>query len=128
MSGYVWLSSYTGRHGLCAAPALGRRLLGFCVDEYAPWPALEHDNHPVPKTGKAPPPPLVSPPLFRDVSPLPLPCIERGILYKANILSYMFLKNHFAFLDFEKSTITIFIEHTAMMELWVCAAIIPPKP
>lgn len=37
----------------------------------------------------------------------------------AAIPSYMFLKNEFVFFDFEKSGFTVFIEYTAMMELWI---------
>jgi hypothetical protein len=42
--------------------------------------------------------------------------------YKANIVSYMFLLNQFAFLDYEKSPLVVFVENTAMMGLWICAA------
>lgn len=38
---------------------------------------------------------------------------------RADILSYMFLKNEFVFFDLEKSGFTVFIEYTAMMELWI---------
>ncbi|MBD5507160.1 MAG: DUF4405 domain-containing protein [Lachnospiraceae bacterium] len=37
----------------------------------------------------------------------------------ADIPSYMFLKNQFVFFDFEKSIFTVFLEYTAMMELWI---------
>lgn len=37
----------------------------------------------------------------------------------ADILSYMFLKNEFAFFDFEKSAISVFSEYIAMMGLWI---------
>lgn len=39
--------------------------------------------------------------------------------YKADIVSYMFLKNQFAFFDFEQTAVSVFIEYTAMMGLWV---------
>lgn len=39
--------------------------------------------------------------------------------YKADILSYMFLKVEFAFLDYEKSAALIFTEYMAMMGFWV---------
>lgn len=42
--------------------------------------------------------------------------------YQANILSYMFLKVEFAFLDYEKSAVLIFAEYMAMMGLWVFIA------
>lgn len=38
---------------------------------------------------------------------------------REDIFSYMFLKNEFAFFDFEKSAVSVFAEHTAMMGLWV---------
>lgn len=38
---------------------------------------------------------------------------------RADILSYMFLKNEFVFFDFEKSGFTVFFEYAAMMELWI---------
>ena len=40
-------------------------------------------------------------------------------LIKADIFSYMFLKNEFAFFDFEKNAVSVFAEYTAMMTLWV---------
>lgn len=42
--------------------------------------------------------------------------------YRADILSYMFLKVEFAFLDYEKSAVLIFAEYIAMMGLWVFIA------
>lgn len=39
--------------------------------------------------------------------------------YQADILSYMFLKVEFAFLDYEKSAALILLEYMAMMGLWV---------
>ena len=42
--------------------------------------------------------------------------------YQADILSYMFFKVEFAFLDYEKSAALIFTEYMAMMELWVLIA------
>lgn len=42
--------------------------------------------------------------------------------YQADILSYMFLKAEFAFLDYEKSAVLIFAEYMAMMELWAFIA------
>lgn len=42
--------------------------------------------------------------------------------YQADILSYMFLKVEFAFLDYEKSAVFIFAEYMAMMGLWVFIA------
>lgn len=41
--------------------------------------------------------------------------------YKANIVSYLFLKNQFAFFDYEKPAISVFSEYLAMMGLWVFA-------
>jgi len=38
---------------------------------------------------------------------------------KEDFLSYMFLKVEFAFLDFEKSTFSVFLEYIAIMGLWV---------
>lgn len=38
---------------------------------------------------------------------------------KADIFSYMFLKNEFAFFDFEKSAFVVFAEYVAMMTLWI---------
>lgn len=40
-------------------------------------------------------------------------------IIKADIFSYMFLKNEFAFFNFEKSALSVFAEYTAMMSLWV---------
>lgn len=40
---------------------------------------------------------------------------------KADIFSYMFLQNEFAFFDFEKSAVAVFSEYTAMMGLWIFA-------
>lgn len=42
--------------------------------------------------------------------------------YQADILSYMFLKVEFAFLDYEKTASLIFMEYMAMMGLWVFIA------
>lgn len=42
--------------------------------------------------------------------------------YQADILSYMFLKVEFAFLDYEKSAVFIFAEYMAMMGSWVFIA------
>lgn len=39
---------------------------------------------------------------------------------RADIFSYMFLQNEFAFFDFEKSAALVFAEYIAMMGLWVC--------
>ncbi|MCM1467616.1 MAG: DUF4405 domain-containing protein [Alistipes sp.] len=41
--------------------------------------------------------------------------------YKANIVSYMFLKNQFVFFDFEKSAVSVFAEYIAMMGFWIFA-------
>ena len=41
--------------------------------------------------------------------------------YKANIVSYLFLKNQFAFFDFEQPAVSVFSEYMAMMGLWVFA-------
>lgn len=38
---------------------------------------------------------------------------------RADIISYLFLKNEFAFFDFEKSSFLVLTECTAMMGLWV---------
>lgn len=38
---------------------------------------------------------------------------------KADIFSYMLLKNEFAFFDFEKSAFAVFAEYIAMMSLWI---------
>lgn len=42
--------------------------------------------------------------------------------YQSGILSYMFLKVEFAFLDYEKNVVFIFTEYMAMMGLWVFIA------
>ena len=39
--------------------------------------------------------------------------------YQADIISYMFLKNQFAFFDFEQSAVSVFVEYAAMMGLWI---------
>lgn len=39
--------------------------------------------------------------------------------YKADIVSYLFLENQFAFFDFEQTEVSIFSEYIAMMGLWV---------
>ncbi len=39
--------------------------------------------------------------------------------YRANIISYMLLKNQFAFFDFEQSAVSVFTEYAAMMGLWI---------
>ena len=39
--------------------------------------------------------------------------------YKANIISYLFLKSQFAFFDFEQPAVYVFSEYIAMMGLWV---------
>ena len=41
--------------------------------------------------------------------------------YKAEILSYMLLKNRFAFFDFEQTAIFVFLEYMAMMGTWIFA-------
>lgn len=38
---------------------------------------------------------------------------------RADIFSYMFLKNEFAFFDFEKSALSVFTEYIAMTALWI---------
>ena len=40
--------------------------------------------------------------------------------YRADIISYMLLKNQFAFFDFEQSAVSVFTEYAAMMGLWIC--------
>lgn len=42
--------------------------------------------------------------------------------YQADILSYMFLKVEFVFLDYAKNAVSVFIEYMAMMGLWVFIA------
>lgn len=42
--------------------------------------------------------------------------------HKANILSYMFLKNQFVFFDFEQPAYLVFAEYAAMMGFFVFAA------
>lgn len=42
--------------------------------------------------------------------------------HKANILSYMFLKNQFVFFDFEQPAYSVFAEYAAMMGFFVFAA------
>lgn len=39
--------------------------------------------------------------------------------YKADIVSYMLLKNQFVFFDFSKSVFVVFVEYIAMMGLWI---------
>lgn len=39
--------------------------------------------------------------------------------YKADIVSYLFLKIQFAFFDFEQTAVSVFSEYIAMMGLWV---------
>lgn len=39
--------------------------------------------------------------------------------YRANIISYMLLKNQFAFFNFEQSAVSVFTEYAAMMGLWI---------
>lgn len=39
--------------------------------------------------------------------------------YRADIISYMLLKNQFAFFDFEQSAVSVFTEYAAMMGLWI---------
>lgn len=39
--------------------------------------------------------------------------------YQADIISYMFLKNLFAFFDYEQTPISVFADYIAMMGLWV---------
>lgn len=39
--------------------------------------------------------------------------------YHADIVSYMFLKNQFAFFDFEQTAVSVLTENLAMMVLWV---------
>lgn len=41
--------------------------------------------------------------------------------YKADIVSYMFFRNQFAFFDFEQTAVSVFSEYIAMMGLWVLA-------
>lgn len=42
--------------------------------------------------------------------------------YQADIVSYLFLKVEFAFLDYEKSAAIVFSEYMAMMGLWIFIA------
>lgn len=39
--------------------------------------------------------------------------------YKADLVSYLFLQNQFAFFDFEQTAVSVFTEYIAMMGLWV---------
>lgn len=39
--------------------------------------------------------------------------------YKADIVSYLFLQNQFAFFDFEQTAVSVFTEYIAMIGLWV---------
>lgn len=39
--------------------------------------------------------------------------------WQAGILSYMLLKTHFAFLDYEKNSFLVLLEYMAMMSLWI---------
>jgi len=39
--------------------------------------------------------------------------------YKADIVSYLFLQNQFAFFDFEQTAVSVFTEYIAMMGLWI---------
>lgn len=39
--------------------------------------------------------------------------------YKADIVSYLFLQNQFAFFDFEQIAVSVFTEYIAMMGLWI---------
>lgn len=39
--------------------------------------------------------------------------------YKADIVSYLFLKNQFAFFDFEQTAVSVFTEYIAMMGWWI---------
>lgn len=41
--------------------------------------------------------------------------------YKADIISYMLLKNQFAFFDFEQTAVSVFSEYIVMMGLWIFA-------
>ncbi len=41
--------------------------------------------------------------------------------YKSDIVSYMFMRNQFAFFDFEQTAFSVFIEYIAMMGLWIFA-------
>ena len=38
-----------------------------------------------------------------------------------DIVSYLFLKNQFAFFDFEQTAVSVFLEYIAMMGLWIFA-------
>lgn len=46
-------------------------------------------------------------------------CYGAVCFYKANIVSYMFMKNQFAFFDFEQTAVSVFSEYMAMMGLWI---------
>lgn len=46
-------------------------------------------------------------------------CYGAICFYQADILSYMLLKNQFAFFDFEKSAVLVFTEYAAMMGFWI---------
>lgn len=39
-----------------------------------------------------------------------------------DIVSYMFLKNQFVFLDFEQGAVSVFAEYIAMMGFWIFAS------
>lgn len=41
--------------------------------------------------------------------------------YKADIVSYMFLQTRFAFLDFRRPVVLVFMDNIAMMALWIFA-------
>lgn len=46
-------------------------------------------------------------------------CYGAVCFYRADILSYMLLKNQFAFFDFEKGAVLVFTEYAAMMGFWI---------
>jgi hypothetical protein len=67
-------------------------------------------------------PPFAFPVLIPRIIALAIAGYGAWTFYKANIVSYMFLINQFAFLDYEKSPVVVFAEYIAMMGLWICAA------
>ncbi|MHB9291138.1 hypothetical protein Holit_00210 [Hollandina sp. SP2] len=67
-------------------------------------------------------PPFASSVLIPRIITLAVAGYGAWTFYKANIVSYMFLFNQFAFLDYEKNSIVVFAEYIAMIELWTYIA------
>ena len=91
--GFVLMSVHLGFHWGVVAGVAGKKFRNRKLPEVVPW-------------------------ILRSVAVV-IAAYGAVCFYQADILSYMLLKIQFAFFDFGQSGISVFMEYTAMMGLWV---------